>query len=1063
MLGFGAVGALTAVLVLLLADGAASGVVVVRVAPGSVAERAGLRPADRLSSWEQGDASGALTSPFDLMDLETERAPRGAVRLVGTRGEEGLAVSLFPDEWGLELAPAEVPADRPTAVAHRLSAEGAAHLTAERYDEAAVAFARALELRQSAAPDSLAVAASRRQLADVAVARGRDADAARRGAELAVELLESAAPRSMALVRALNANAGLLGSAQARPLLERAVALADDLAPDSLLLALCLQSLATTTSDPVAKLELCRRSLALRERLAPEGLEVAASLRQLGRSLQIAGDVAAAEESLRHALRIAERLAPGTRQEADVLNTLGLLRVDRGDLAEAEVLYRRSLAITERVQPDSPWVSTRLQNLAILLMRREELAESEALLRRAVAIAEREAPGSDIAAYSLMTLGSVLRTRGDGAAEATLRRALQTLREENPKDRAIADALDELGGLLKDRGRFDEAEDLYRQALEISQARGPRSLDVSIRHQALGTLALVRGDLDAAQRHLEEALSLRRELTPGSLWEAESAHDLGRLARRRGRPDEALALFRDAVAALESQSLRLGGDKETAARFRASYQDLYRDLEELLLERGDRAGAFGAVERSRARSLLALLEARDLSLGGDVPEELERQRRQADAEHDRVLRELTSSRKPPDKAARADLRRRLEAARRRQDEVRERIDAAAPRLGAIRDPDPLDLAGVRQALDPGTLLLSFSVGPEASRVYAVGPGPEEFDVRPLGVAGAELRRQVTRFRELVESRRGTLLRGAVEAQSESLGRLLLAPVAERLARAERVLVVPDGVLHLLPFAALADPSKPGRYLVESKPLHVVSSVTLFARLCRGTRPPTGSAEVVGFADPAYPGTAGEAAPAPAVARALGSGLRLLPLPWTRDEAKALRALSPSAQVWTGAEATEERAKSVGRRAHVLHFACHGFLDEAFPLESGLALAIPPEWRDGQDNGFLQAWEVFEGKPLDADLVTLSACQTGLGKELAGEGLLGLTWAFQYAGARSVLASLWEVGDASTAALMRSFYAHLSRGKPKAEALRAAQLELLRRPATSSPFFWASFQLVGDWR
>jgi CHAT domain-containing protein/Flp pilus assembly protein TadD len=1051
---------LTAVLASLLAAGTTSGVVVQRVAPGSVAERAGLRPGDRLSSWEQAGASGALASPFDLMDVEAERAPRGAVRLLGARGDEPLDVSLWPDEWGIDLGPADPPPDRPTAVAHRLSVEAAADLAAERYDEAAAGLARALELRQSAAPDGLAVAASRRQLAELAAARGRDMVAARVGSEQGLNRLEAAAPRSLALVRALNAHAGLLGSGQARPLIQRAVALAEELAPDSLLLALSLQNLATTTSDPVSKLELSRRSLELRERLAPEGLEVAASLKQLGRSLHIAGDLAAADGHLRRALRICQRLAPGSRQEADVLNTLAVLRGDRGDLAEAEGLYRRSLEITERVQPDSPWVSVRLQNLAILLQRREELAEAETLARRAVVIAEREAPGSDIAAYSLINLGSLMRARGDDAAEATLRRSLAMLREENPRDRAIADALDELGGLLKDRGRFDEARDLYGQALEVSLARGPRSLDVSTRRRALGTLALERGDLDAAALHLQEALSLRRALTPGSLWEAESAHDLGRLARRRGRTDEALGLFRDAVAALESQGLRLGGDKETAARFRASYQELYRDLEELLLLRGDREGAFGTLERSRARGLLALLEARDLRLAAEVPEELERERRQSDAEHDRVLRELTSSRKPPDDAALADLRRRLEAARQRQDQVRERIAAAAPRLGAIRDPAPLDLSGVRQALDPGTLLLSFSVGPEASRVYAVGPGPGDFDVRPLGVTGAELRRQATRFRELIEKRRGSSLLSAVQAQARSLTRLLLGPVAERLASAERVLVVPDGVLHLVPFAALRDPGRPGRYLVEARPLHVVSSVTLFARLCRGPRPPAGSGAVVGLADPAYPVAAGAV---PALRRSLGSGVSLLPLPWTRDEARALRALSPSAQVWTGADATEERAKSVGRGARVLHFACHGFLDEAFPLESGLALAIPPEWKEGEDNGFLQAWEVFEGKPVDADLVTLSACQTGLGKEVAGEGLLGLTWAFQYAGARSVLASLWEVGDASTAALMRAFYAHLARGAPKAEALRAAQLELLREPATSSPFFWAAFQLVGDWR
>jgi CHAT domain-containing protein len=192
---------------------------------------------------------------------------------------------------------------------------------------------------------------------------------------------------------------------------------------------------------------------------------------------------------------------------------------------------------------------------------------------------------------------------------------------------------------------------------------------------------------------------------------------------------------------------------------------------------------------------------------------------------------------------------------------------------------------------------------------------------------------------------------------------------------------------------------------------------------------------------------------------MAAGLRLEPLPATRQEVESLRALRADARLFLGSDATEENAKAIGRDARFVHFACHGFLDAQSPLESGLALSIPAAGA-GRDNGFLQAWEVFESVRLDADLVTLSACDTGLGREAAGEGLVGLTWAFQYAGARSVLASLWEVGDASTADLMRRFYRHLAAGATKAEALRRAQAELRRRPATSSPYSWAAFTLVG---
>jgi CHAT domain-containing protein len=141
------------------------------------------------------------------------------------------------------------------------------------------------------------------------------------------------------------------------------------------------------------------------------------------------------------------------------------------------------------------------------------------------------------------------------------------------------------------------------------------------------------------------------------------------------------------------------------------------------------------------------------------------------------------------------------------------------------------------------------------------------------------------------------------------------------------------------------------------------------------------------------------------------------------------------------------------------------VDDRSPFDSGLVLAIPEQFAEGHDNGLLQVWEIFQSVRLDADLVVLSACETGLGEIRGGEGIIGLTRAFQYAGARSVLASLWRVDDKATADLMERFYRHLRAGSPKDEALRAAQLEMLARPGGSAaaPYFWASMQLFGDWR
>ena len=184
----------------------------------------------------------------------------------------------------------------------------------------------------------------------------------------------------------------------------------------------------------------------------------------------------------------------------------------------------------------------------------------------------------------------------------------------------------------------------------------------------------------------------------------------------------------------------------------------------------------------------------------------------------------------------------------------------------------------------------------------------------------------------------------------------------------------------------------------------------------------------------------------------------------------MASLYPGASItYLGDEATEEHAKQLDKTARHIHFACHGRMNQRSPFDSALLLTMPSPIGAGQDNGVLSAWEILDHVRIDADLVTLSACETALGQEQAGEGLIGLTRAFQYAGARSVLSSLWKISDRSTARLMQSFYRHLRSGASKDEALRLAQIEAIRRPANpgsldlSDPFYWAGFELLGDWR
>ncbi len=163
------------------------------------------------------------------------------------------------------------------------------------------------------------------------------------------------------------------------------------------------------------------------------------------------------------------------------------------------------------------------------------------------------------------------------------------------------------------------------------------------------------------------------------------------------------------------------------------------------------------------------------------------------------------------------------------------------------------------------------------------------------------------------------------------------------------------------------------------------------------------------------------------------------------------------------DATEEKAKNISANTSYIHFACHGFVDEQVPLDSALVLALTAKEHERGENGILQAWEIFESVRIDADLVVMSACETGLGKAMRGEGMIGLTRAFQYAGARSIIASSWKVSDRSTSELMKFFYGNLKKGLPKDIALQKAKKKLLKRKKYSHPFYWAGFQLIGDWK
>jgi CHAT domain-containing protein len=281
--------------------------------------------------------------------------------------------------------------------------------------------------------------------------------------------------------------------------------------------------------------------------------------------------------------------------------------------------------------------------------------------------------------------------------------------------------------------------------------------------------------------------------------------------------------------------------------------------------------------------------------------------------------------------------------------------------------------------------------------------------------------------------------------------LLLAPARAALQGKTHLVVIPDGPLWDVPFQALQDSA--GRYVIESAALSYVPSLTVLRETQR--RPAgTGRARTLLAMGKADFGAGG--AP-PAVSFMSGLG----PLPDAERQVRVIGDLYGPGRsaTYLGADAREDKFKAEAPRHAVLHLATHGVLDEASPLYSYVVLS--PGSAGSSEDGLLEAWELLDLK-LDADLVVLSACETGRGRIAAGEGIVGTMWAFVVAGSRAVLVSQWKVESASTTELMTAFHRRLARaGGDEAEHLRQASLEVLRTPRYAHPFYWAGFVLVGD--
>ncbi|MCP4547135.1 MAG: CHAT domain-containing protein [bacterium] len=872
----------------------------------------------------------------------------------------------------------------------------------------------------------------------------------------------------------------------------RGLGILEKLAPDSLDVARCFNNLGLVAQSrgDFAKAEIYyRRDLAITEKLAPKSLYLAMSLVNLGVLAGVRGRFEEEESYYQRALVIFEKLAPKSAALAKCLTNLGVVAQVRGDLVVAEAYHLRAIALLKKQAPDSLDLANSFNNLGVIARARGDLATAERYHNRALAIRKQFTPESLVIATSLINLGTIAHVRDDpAAAETYYKRALSIQEKLAPDSLEPAHSFNNLGSIAEARGDLAVAETYYRRALRIQEKLAPNSLDAARSLNNLGSIAQTRGDLISALRYHRRALSLREKLAPNTTLQARTLHDIGTLVRKSYGARRAAYFLRRAVRALEGQMRRLGGSSGIRGSFRSQQELIYRDAVNVLLELERPDEAFHTLELYRARAFLELLAERDLLFSKDIPEELDRKRRWFAIRNDQLLQQMVEHPEGGEKLAES-MRKLMQE----RNEIITEIRRKYPKLATLQYPQPLGLTEIQKHIDPGTAILSYNVGKEQTNLFVVTK-KGGIEVYTLSLGQEELRRNVAGF--LVEIERGrdsrTEFFTSMRSKGQRLYERLIQPVVDTLEASDRLLILPDGPLHYLPFDALirptgkndSDSERHWQYLAEWKPLHVALSATVYAEIKKLRRLSTnsGSPLVAAFGDPSSSANSVQADGPRGVANvhvraAVDSGLfNWDSLPYTREEVLQIADLHKNVQVYLGEGATEEKVKSIDRGVRILHFATHGHLDDYFPLNSALVLALPEGFPENRDNGLLQAWEIFESVRIDADLVVLSACQSALGKEQGGEGLIGLTRAFQYAGARSVVATLWSVADRATAELMVRFYQHLNAGEAKDHALQAAQIELIRGPIEvtnedseieirdySAPYYWAGFQLYGDWQ
>ena len=733
-------------------------------------------------------------------------------------------------------------------------------------------------------------------------------------------------------------------------------------------------------------------------------------------------------------------------QMGRIASTLGFSFIENGSYEMAVLQYRKALELYEKTQEPIP-ISSAFIGLGRSYLLSGDLTQAKDSLERALPLVKNSPLGP---APVIELLGRVHLESGDyPAALRDLESALKIYTEtRNSREAARVRAW--LGRAYERQGQLVQGKLYYKEALETFISQQDR-INQSATYYALGKLEMKLRDYDTASAHLRQSI----DVTEGMRHRSTSA------------------------------------DLMTA--FSASVQERYEAYVECLMKQdeihptqGFAVKAFETSELGRARTLSEMLVAMQSNLAPGVdPKLAARQKSLQQLLRQRETDRITLLAKAVEPEKLKTLEDEIASLEGEYQKVNETIRSRFPAYDEISRPTAWDLRRIEESVlaDDDAVLLEYILGAENSYAWTVSRN--EFKSYKLGPQ-KNVNAAVRRVYELLSNSPDAGNEGELEKAIAALSQLVVAPVAGALNR-KRIIVVADGPLNYIPFQLLLDASTNNEPLIAKYEIVNVPSASILGQLRHEKQQRRrGTKMLAAFGDPVFASNYAQFKDANA-GEFLATITNLTPkwqharrdielegdrfdpndiqpLLFSKRELTNLTEIAgPGSLVARGFEASRETLESLDLSQYsILHFATHGVLDTKRPEHSGFFLSMIDATGRPQD-GFITMQDVYRLRA-PVDLVVLSACRTGLGKDVRGEGLIGLTRGFMYAGASSVVASLWRVDDEATAELMKNFYTNmLVKGMRPAEALRSAQNALRQNPQWQSPHFWAGFILQGEFK